>query len=54
VCELVRTDQKRKAKDQLENILLESLQTGDAVEITPQMWKELRKKINTRAKARKR
>ena len=54
VRELVRTDQKRKAKDQLENILLESLQSGDAVDITPRMWDELRQKISTRAKARKR
>jgi antitoxin ParD1/3/4 len=54
VRELVRTDQKRKAKDQLENILLESLQSGDAVDITPRMWEELRQKIRTRAKARKR
>jgi antitoxin ParD1/3/4 len=54
VRELVRTDQKRKAKDQLENILLESLQSGDAVDITPRMWDELRQKIRTRAKARKR
>jgi antitoxin ParD1/3/4 len=54
VRELVRTDQKRKAKDELENILLESLQSGDAVDITPRMWEELRRKIRTRAKARKR
>jgi antitoxin ParD1/3/4 len=54
VRELVRTDQKRIAKDQLENILLESLQSGDAVDITPRMWDELRQKIRTRAKARKR
>ena len=54
VRELVRTDQKRKAKDQLENILLEALQSGDAVDITPRMWEELRQKIRTRAKARKR
>ena len=54
VREMVRTDQKRKAKEHLENILLESLQSGDAVDITPQMWEELRRKIRNRAKTRKR
>ncbi len=52
--ELVRADQKRRAKDQLENTLLESLQSGDAVEITPQMWEELRQNLRARAKSRKR
>jgi antitoxin ParD1/3/4 len=54
VRELVRTDQKRRAKDRLENTLLESLQSGDAVEITPQMWEELRQHLRARAKSRKR
>jgi antitoxin ParD1/3/4 len=54
VRELVRTDQKRKAKEHLENILLESLQSGDAMDVTPQMWEELRRKIRNRTKTRKR
>lgn len=52
--ELLRADQKRRAKDRLENTLLESLQSGDAVEITPQMWEELRQNLRARAKSRKR
>jgi antitoxin ParD1/3/4 len=52
--ELVRTDQKAKAKDALEGVLIDALQSGDAMEITPQKWNELRQNIRARAKARKR
>jgi antitoxin ParD1/3/4 len=52
--ELVRTDQKAKAKDALEDVLIDALQSGDAIEITPQKWNELRQNIRARAKARKR
>jgi len=52
--ELVRTDQKAKTKDALEDVLIDALQSGDAIEITPQKWNELRQNIRARAKARKR
>ena len=52
VRELVRADQKLKAKQQLEETLLEALNSGEAMEIAPKMWNELRKSVRTRAKAR--
>jgi antitoxin ParD1/3/4 len=51
--ELVRADQKRKAKDQLEQVLLEALRSGDAVDLTPEMWEQLRQKIRARESAKR-
>jgi antitoxin ParD1/3/4 len=51
--ELVRADQKRNAKEQLEQTLLESLVEGEALEATPEFWANLRGELSKRAKARK-
>ncbi len=48
VRELVRTDQKRKAKDQLEALLLEALKSDPEV-VTPQWWAKLREEIRGEA-----
>ena len=53
VRELVRADQKRKAKDELEQMLMESLES-ESVEVTPEMWEELRENLRARGKAGKR
>jgi antitoxin ParD1/3/4 len=53
VRELVRADQKSKAKDQLEETLLDALNSGDAIQVTPQMWNELRQHLRTRARKRR-
>ena len=50
--ELVRADQKRKARQELEEILLTALRSGEPTDVTPEMWEELRAKIRTRATAR--
>jgi len=44
--ELVRADQKRKAKDQLEALLLAALQSEPEV-VTPQWWATLREEIRS-------
>lgn len=54
VRELVRIDQKNKAKEALEDRLLGALQSGDAIEVTPKMWEELRATVRARTKARQR
>ncbi len=36
--ELVRADQKRQAKEQLEQTLLDALNSGEAMEATPEWW----------------
>lgn len=53
VRELVRTDQKRKAKEMLEETLLAALNEGEAVEATPEWWATLRDDLKKRSKARK-
>jgi antitoxin ParD1/3/4 len=50
--ELVRADQKRNAREQLERTLLESLAEGEAEEATPEFWSTLRAELGKRAKAR--
>jgi antitoxin ParD1/3/4 len=50
--ELVRADQKRNAKEQLEQTLLESLREGEPQEATPEFWTKLRNELDKRAKAR--
>lgn len=53
VRELVRADQKRQAKDQLERILLESLGSGDPIDITPAMLDQVRQRLRNRGAQRK-
>ena len=53
VRELVRADQKRRDKDQLEQLLMSSLKSGEAIEVTPEMLDEVRKRLRARAKSRK-
>jgi antitoxin ParD1/3/4 len=52
VRELVRADQKRKDKDQLEQVLIQSLRSGEAIDITPEMLEGVRKRLRSRAKGR--
>lgn len=39
--ELVRFDQKRKANERLESLLLEGLQSGNATPMTEQDWQDI-------------
>lgn len=52
--ELVRADQQRREKERLEMLLLESLDSGKSIEITPEMIDDLRTRVRTRAKSRQR
>ena len=46
--ELVRRDQKERAQDRLEALLLEGLESGDPVPVTPQYWDKLRHDLTAR------
>lgn len=50
--ELVRADQKRKAKEQLEQVMLDALRSGQPMDVTSEMWEELRRNIRARAQER--
>jgi antitoxin ParD1/3/4 len=42
---LVREDQKRREEEQLEAMLLESLQSGEAIDVTPEYWDKKRQSL---------
>jgi antitoxin ParD1/3/4 len=46
--ELVRQDQKRKATEHLETMLLEGLNSGTATEMTSQDWEDIRQAVRDR------
>ena len=50
--ELVRLDQKRKAQERLETMLLEGLNSGAATEITQQDWEDIRKAVREKVAKR--
>ena len=52
VRELVRADQDRKAREQLEEVLVAALRSGEPMDVTPQRWEELRQRLRARANAR--
>lgn len=50
--ELVREAQKRVAREKLETLLLEGLNSGPGVEATPQFWDDLRRRVKARVEAK--
>jgi antitoxin ParD1/3/4 len=42
---LVRDDQKRREEQKLEAMLLESLQSGEAIDVTPEYWDKKRQSL---------
>ena len=55
--DLIRDDEKRKAEDRLEALLLEGLEGGADIPVTPESWRDLKaeaRSIAAKHKARKR
>jgi antitoxin ParD1/3/4 len=50
--ELVRQDQKQKANERLQTMLLEGLNSGNATEMTAQDWEDIRQTVSERIKKR--
>ena len=50
---LIREDQKLKAKQELEQRLLTSLDSGEATEMTDEDWNRIRAEVRKKAAARK-
>jgi antitoxin ParD1/3/4 len=46
---LVRQDQKRRAKEQLEALVLGGINAGEPVEMTAEAWRELRLGLHRQA-----
>ena len=52
--ELVRADQQRREKARLEALLLEALNSGEPIDLTPEMIEDVRSRLRARAKNRRR
>ena len=52
--ELIRRDQDRAVQDRLERLLLEGLESGNPVEVTPEFWERKKKELLARAEKLKR
>lgn len=52
VRELIRADEKRKAEDRLEAMLLEGLNSAE-IELSPADWNDIRKEALAKVEARK-
>ena len=50
---LVRREQKDREREQLELRILEGLSSGGAVEVSPEMWEQLRQRLRGRDSAAK-
>lgn len=46
--ELLRHDQKQQAEEKLEALLLEGLNSGDPIQITPEYWQKKREQLIAR------
>jgi antitoxin ParD1/3/4 len=46
--DLIRQDQDRVAEERLEALLIEGLDSGDPVEVTPGFWNQLRAELEER------
>jgi antitoxin ParD1/3/4 len=53
VRELLRSAKKAQAQAKLEAMLLEGLDSGEPVEVTPEFWEDVRRTARERIKAQK-
>ena len=54
VRELIRGDQKRRAKEKLDTLLLEGLNSGDSLPVNATFWSDLKQEALAKLEARKR
>ena len=48
VRELIREDQRRAAEEKLEALLIQGLESGEPVDVTPEFWERKRRELLTR------
>lgn len=53
VRDLIRNDEKRKAQEKLEALLMEGIQSGEPTEMTRRDWDEIRKEALKKFEAKK-
>ncbi len=53
VRELICADQRRRAKDKLDAMLVEGLRSGNSIPVDAQFWNEIKQEAMTKLAARK-
>lgn len=53
VRELIREDQKRRAREKLDSLLLEGLNSGDSVPVDAKFWSDLKQEALAKLETRK-
>ena len=53
VRELIRSDQKRRAKERLHGLLLEGLNSGESIPVDAKFWKDLKQEALAKLESRK-
>jgi antitoxin ParD1/3/4 len=48
---LISVEQKRRAKERLEQLMVEGLESGEPVKATPECWASLRDEIHSASRA---
>lgn len=48
VRELIRADQRRKAEERIDALLLEGLDSGTPIPVTPEYWEEKKRRLTER------
>jgi antitoxin ParD1/3/4 len=48
VRDLIRSDQRRKAEERIDALLLEGLDSGPPIPVTPEYWEEKKRKLTER------
>jgi antitoxin ParD1/3/4 len=51
--DLVRRDQKQRAETRLETLLLEGIDSGEDIPVTPEFWENLRRDLMARRAKKK-
>jgi len=51
--ELLRAEQKRQLREEIDAKLLEALNSGKPIDVTPEYWEDLRREARERLAARK-
>ena len=48
VRELIRADQKRQVEEQIDALLVESLNSGEPIQVSPEYWEAKKRKLTAR------
>jgi antitoxin ParD1/3/4 len=46
--EVIRADQKRKVEERVDTLLLEGLDSGQPIPVTPEFWEEKKRRLTER------